>query len=382
MKYLDQKTLEFFIFLLYKDTKFGVNLDLFNTEIIDRVLEDITRHKLEKAFFFILNIDIKKHSDKIDDLKEFHKKVHENYKAHSENFIIPNLIYNAISEPDFMAPFDFEDFKKIKNIYWKPILYQFFTLNLLKPEVKILSGFLKKYINEFKNDELILNGAKNYYKFNKNLSRFVEIFDIYYEEYGKSFNVSRLRNNEGRSYLLEKEFRLYDLILYLVHEGSITINNCDFSRIDNQEIGEKDITEKCILNINLTFKKQPSEIQDIEKYWTYYGDIRLNEKDGIAFYKKNRYPFKSTKGRAFMLLCKLVKNHGKKILIEDIYDSIAESDKKDKIKNLTLKKKKSKISGYRKEIVENLHILDDEKPTINISITGKYIMLISNPLIN
>ena len=36
--------------------------------------------------------------------------------------------------------------------------------------------------------------------------------------------------------------------------------------------------------------KSPEEILDIENYWSTYGDIRVNEKDGVAYYKNNRRP--------------------------------------------------------------------------------------------
>jgi two-component SAPR family response regulator len=108
-------------------------------------------------------------------------------------------------------------------------------------------------------------------------------------------------------------------------------------------------------------------------YWIFYGDLRVNEKGGIAFYKNNRYTFRSTKSKNFQLLCYLVKNHGKEIPVTEVYNIIwPESDKYKE------KTKKQAIKDSIQTIKSNLKISLDQRPTISFTFKGNSIMLISN----
>lgn len=282
---------------------------------------------------------------------------------------------------------------------------------------KSLEEFADEYIRNFEEDKLD-KGLNNYYSFEKHMSvipRF--LLEPYFDKFRKApftisynfnyVNLSLADENlkmdfspEGYKNEIQKNLRLYELLLYLNNKKYITISN-NFGFILYKKFpylprmrstgGSRPliIEDEYVLVINITFNKSPIEIYDINKYWLYYGDIRINETDGIGFYKQNRYPFQNTKSKAFKLLCYLLKHHGERISVFETYNFICSEDIEEEVKlteyekNKNLlkerKNKKDKIKGYIKEIKKNLKINEDENPSIFITMNDENVMLISNP---
>lgn len=290
------------------------------------------------------------------------------------------------------------------------------TVKLIDKES--LEKFVYEYIRNFEKDKLD-KGLNNYYSFEKHESAIPRfLLEPYFDKFRKtpftiSYNfdyIDLFSANENLkmdySYNLnlckqeiQRNIRLYELLLYLNNKEYITIND-NFGIVVFRNLFHTPIrhisrrsepvdNKKYILGINITFKKSPMEIYDISKYWLYCGDIRVNETDGIGFYKQNRYPFQNTKSKAFKLLCYLVKHHGERISVFETYNFICSEDIEEEIKlteyekNKKLlkekKNKKDKIKGYIKEIKKNLKINEDENPSIFITMNDENVMLISNP---
>lgn len=258
---------------------------------------------------------------------------------------------------------------QIKEISHKP-----FVIELIKSEK--LGNFFTKYLAAFLVDEL--KSYRNVYCYDKQMSVMQKILQYYFERYGYSFTIETklvetdIENKDD----INKRERILESIIVLSMKDLLTINYYDYIPICNELYDFRNTTS---LNINVTLNKSPAEMFDIAKYWTCYGDIRINESDGVAFYKNNKYPFKSVYGKAFKLLCCLVKNHGQKLSIIETFDSIY-PDMKEII--IQPKEKKAKIKDYVKEIKKNLKITEDNSPSLDIMIIEDSVLLISNPPIN
>ena len=85
-----------------------------------------------------------------------------------------------------------------------------------------------------------------------------------------------------------------------------------------------------------------------------------------------RYQFQATGGKAFKLLCYIIKKQGVEISIEEACVVVS-------IEHIADKKKKNRIKDYLREIREKLKISEDQNPSVNINIINNYLVLISNP---
>lgn len=290
-------------------------------------------------------------------------------RIEKENFI-KYIFDNELAEI-FIIERNGEIFKEID--YKNFLKDDYIDFDLLNEPLKVklidkdvLTDLMSKYIGNFRNGNL-KSPEDNFYSFSKCILESANLLDPYYKDYGVNFNIGlALNKNKLENKAYDYKIRLLESVLYMSNEKYITINGCNI---------KKDKANENLIFINVTLNKTFDEILDIEKYWIYsYGDIRINEKDGVAFYKNNRYPAKSTETKAFKLLCHLVKNHGIKVSIEDAYNLFwTDSDK------ISFDSKKNAIKDSRKEIIKNLKVLQDSQPSFTLTITNEYILLISNP---
>lgn len=252
-----------------------------------------------------------------------------------------------------------------------------FVIELIKQ--KELSDFFGEYLDAFIDDKL--DSFQNIYRYDKQMSIMQKILEYNFERYGYNFKIDTkleeidIENKDD----IKNRGRILESILILTFKDLLTINYLRYTPINTNLYDHENYKSTASLNLYITLKKSPAEMFDIAKYWTCYGDIRINESDGIAFYKDNKYPFKSAYGKAFKLLCYLVKNHGKKLSIIETFDNIYPENKEI---ILQPKNKKAKIKDYVKEIKKNLKITEDKKSSLDIMIIDDSVLLISNPPIN
>lgn len=357
---------------IHKNRAFPLKYSTVN-EIEQMLLDDLISFISLDVVYFIkgeYTYDITgDEKEKLIALDEYHAKLIFNNDKFTKNEILPD---------------NFDSF-------WK-IIKNYIYLEFDNKKIHLLHDYISKYIDEFENNSL--HSVVNYYSFEKHLSVIPYIFQGYYEKFGKRFTITEKMDTFFSGNQVEKigedvkvrhfkelknVFRIFEILLYLEKKKYIKLLDCsfgsssylNFDKVINNE-------DKYSFNISILFFKSPSEIYDIERYWSYYGDIRVNKKDGVAYYKNSRYPFKSTKGRAFKLLCFLVKNHGKKIPVDKAYRAIIKEDDLGKIDN-KFKYMKNFIKDYVKEIKKNLKISKDKNPSIDIMVIKDSVMLISNP---
>ena len=348
MLYLDQPTVKFFLYFIYSKND-PLDLGMFSDESRIALFDYIFTNDLKGVFYCKINkARTKDKFSRMDDpyafnIEWFHKEADTQDKKYLIDSIFKideDATINAYIVASFRNPASLANITRILNLY----------INIKKKEK--LRELFNRYLDDFIQDRLISN--RNFYSFEKTNTLVISVLKDHYQKYGNNFVISSK----------ELEARFNELIYFLESKGYLNINSVDFA-------------SPTTLNISVTLKMSPYEFEDIEKYWLYYGDIRINEKDGVAFYKKNKYPFKSTSGKSFKLLCHLVRNHGIKIPIEEAYEAIYidDSDKKE----ITFGEKKNYIKDYVKEIKERLKILEDKNPTISIMIRDDSLRLISNP---
>jgi hypothetical protein len=241
-------------------------------------------------------------------------------------------------------------------------------------ERPLLSDFLHTYISAFETGNLdSLHSGKNYFSYTNHIAQVRDLWEEEFTESGPQITCSAHDAEEKlKSYKMSK-LRFYELILSLKKNGYLDIVNCTYLTLTfSGQDGFPDYRQ-CLF-ITIKFKKSPKEISDIFGYWLYYGDLRLNEKDGLAYYKGNRYPSVGTKGKAFSLLCLLIKNPGTKKLITELFDTIAPGEVA-----LKPQTKKDRLEDWIKEIKNNLGLTKDKKPSITITTVKNAALLITNP---
>ncbi|MCL5070828.1 MAG: hypothetical protein M1308_08020 [Actinobacteria bacterium] len=253
MNYLQTETLEFFIYLLYKN--FGVCLDVCNSKKIDAVIKDIIDNNLEDIFLFGGFVNLPAQSDCYDELFkliEMTKRKLEDIPE-SENYKIIFKTLELIRYHEYVRdPIKFKDFKIFHQWMWSPRIYGLLTLCCSEKEKLLL--FLKEYINLFSTDKLIKT-SKNFYNFDVNIEKITQIFNNYLNIFSSTINptlVIEPYDNKGNP--IEREFRLYDSILYYLFNDSISINDCNFEEFNGEEK----------LIINITIKKSLPGISTIE----------------------------------------------------------------------------------------------------------------------
>jgi hypothetical protein len=253
------------------------------------------------------------------------------------------------------------------GIYFDNALFAVMDIEKFKKEVN-------EYIILFEQDRLV--SSENRFSYNKHLELIEDLFGEQYAQFGKNISIPSVIANPIMKY---KQFRVIECLLSLERKGYIRINEV-YIKKRKWDIEDFDITKKIEEHrtkaiINVSFLRNPAEISDIYKYWIYYGDLRANQQDGVAFYKENKYPFQATKGNAFQVLCYLIKNHGQHIKMEALAEQI----------DLGIKDKKvikSRIKDYVKEIKTNLKISQDTNKTLDIMVVEDSVILIANPIRN
>lgn len=301
MNYLNPLTLKVFLYLIYGNVSIDIPTNLRVEK--ENFIKDIFENKFQGFFTLIKNNEIFKEID-----------------------------YENLLDKEY---YDF-------SLLNKPL-----KIELIEENKDELTSLIYEYASNFKNDDLNSKN-ENFYSFNKCLIETINLLEPYYNDYGKNFNIDiALDKNQLGNKEYDNKIRLIESIFYFLNKKYITINCCNISNL------KSDKDNKNIIFIGVTLNKTFDEILDIEEYWNYgYGDIRINEKDGVAFYKTNRYPAKSTDTKAFKLLCNLVKNHGTKVSIEDDYNLFwTDSDK------ISFNKKKSAIYGLL--ILQHLFLFED-----------------------
>lgn len=231
---------------------------------------------------------------------------------------------------------------------------------VLKDKKKV-QAFLDAYLDSFKEGNIL--PPFNIWSYAKNFQELCLYLKEKETESGNKFFTE--------SKLDKEEFLKLETMLYLEKGGLLSISHikCGATTYGADGTGpETDVYLKFLITLNKTV----SEIQDIEKYWIYYGDIRVNEADGNAFYQSKKYPFSSTKGAAFKLLCYLVKNHGRHVPLSEIATLLELSAK-------TPKAVKQKVTDYIGEIKRHLGISKDKNKTLEIMVVKDSVILVSNP---
>lgn len=256
-----------------------------------------------------------------------------------------------------------KDNGKAKQVFFEGLKDEDFNKAVIAiKDVDYISSFLEGYISNFKNNNMI--SEVNAYSYEKHIKMLPDMFQEKYEDFGGKINIDI--NDFPDEYLHLPE------LLYSLHaDGFVKIEYVGYPFWS----GREDLTYV----FEVSFLKSPDEIADIHKYWTYYGDIRVNQTSGIAKYKNNTYLYKSTTGKAFRLLCLLVKKHGVELDMHEVYSEIGDTPKTDKEGNIDRKYVKGRLKDYIQEIKENLGIKKDKEASLDIIFAGDKIILISNP---
>ena len=231
-----------------------------------------------------------------------------------------------------------------------------------------LLDFINDYVNYFKNDKLVND---NYCLYGASFQSSMELLKPF-KNYGKKISFKISLNNKSPFAFYKNDVRFLDVLFYFLIQKYIRINIGDVYKVMH-ETGEGYYEEEILMSVTIVFDKTLEEISDIEGAWISYGsDIKLNLLEHIACYKNIPYEFKSTDTKSFKLLKMLIENHGKPILIVDVY---AEFDPNDKHKKEYFKEKKETIVNLIKDLKKKLKITKDKSPTVKISISGKEIFL-------
>lgn len=275
----------------------------------------------------------------------------------------------------------------LSNIYYsrfgKPIECNGVTLSHYnRPEVE---EFLNKYIDEF--EEGKLQSPQNYYSFENQMAIIINsIFEPYYNKSGKNFSIDYnfedanftcakeilqkdLSPNEFKNEV-QKNFRLYEALLYFNKRGYIKINK-GFKCIELKKSSKPTKEKKYVLSINITLEKTPVEIRPIFKRNLSYGDLKIDLSNGNAWYQNNKYHFDKD-SKTFQLLSNLVKNPEKEFLLIDMYKSIYIN-----APSIAEYEKKERMTYLVKDIREKLKMSKSKNSTIEINIKNGSIKLIS-----
>ena len=375
MYYLDHKTLEFFIYSLFTKESYGIRLDQFNPKLVDIVLQDIKYNKLNRYFIYMTFLDLKTQSGKIDEIDYLIKRSNRSMEPFYSDFTKVTKTLDIIRNGEVGSCIGFNMLEAVRERgYLSPSIYQFLVIYLFKSKKKELTRFLKNYINSFLINKLEYRDQANFYDFEENLNRFIEVFDLYYKKYGKNFNINRLVTKERKSFLLEGDLRLYEIILHLLFDDHITIKNSNFFKINNESILREEKTDCCILNVNVIFKRRPSEIQKSKEAWLVFKDLRLNQHTGEAIYKDNEPKTFGLHTKKFKLLYHLMKNtkdKPKEFDLYMVYDALYPEKKSDDKST-----KRYLLQIDVKDIKKVLGITKDKNRTVDINFSkNAYIIL-------
>lgn len=244
------------------------------------------------------------------------------------------------------------------------------TLEIILPDPNKgkLLDFINGYVNYFKNDKIVND---NYCLYDESFKESMELLKPF-KNYGKKISFKISLNDKSPFAFYKNDVRFLDVLFYFLIQKYIRINIGDVYKVMHKT-SEDNYEEETLLTISIIFDKTLEEISDIEGAWISYGsDIKLNLLEHIAYYKNNFYNFKSTNTKSFKLLKMLIENHGKPILIVDVY---AEFDPNDKHKSEHLEDKKETIVNLIKDLRKKLKIAKDKSPTVKFAVSGKEIFL-------
>ena len=312
MNYLKPETLEFLIYLRYKNKP--VDFNQFNPEKIKTVINDIIENKIEKFFTFDLNkqdynpnlnADLMFLKQKIESKLRFGDSKRDYHRIKE--------IFDKINDPP--KTINFQEFKEIQNEIYRYI-YKLFSLNFYEPERDNLLKFLKEYIELFSNGHLPVGP---FYNFKKNKEKIFELLQSYLKDRATEENpIFVIEPYYSLKEPFEQEFRFYDLIFYLISDDAIAINDCDFVQFDDDKK----------LRINITLKEPFIKIVLEENAWYIYKDLKVNKKTLEAINKSKSYTFE-TRGKIFKVLSYLIKNQKMgEISIYSLYKDIAPNETK------------------------------------------------------
>jgi len=321
MHFIHRPTFQVFIDILLNDKK------------VSRILLKDYMSASEYAYFFLDMITL----DLAKDIKKVKFLENKNIKSRPETFV------NFLDD--------------VGEGYWDDLTIEVAT--------ETISQKLREYVSRFEKDLLIAR-EDNFYSYKNHISKIESLWGEEYESTGKTLNIPL-----ADSFLPDEKFRIAECLLSLYFKKFIKINFIFTSK--NHKDRNRAFTTS---TMNVTFEKSPQEITDISKYWIYYGDLRANERDGIAYYKDTMYHFKSAQtGKGFKLLCYLIKRPGEKLNITETMAHLYGKEQK----RLSAKTLKVRIKEYVQEIKKHLKIHKSQKVTFSIKVIDDKIILISNP---
>ncbi|OGS08033.1 MAG: hypothetical protein A2270_03030 [Elusimicrobia bacterium RIFOXYA12_FULL_51_18] len=240
---------------------------------------------------------------------------------------------------------------------------------------KKMHDFLWMYATRFEHGKLV--SPNNFYSYKKHLEFYLKEWGGLFDKFGSNISIAQGPSKNRSIWDENKNFRLYEFILSLQNKGHITINKCyleDYGAYGgyDYESGRTFPTIKdTALKLNIKFKKRPLEIGRLENSFSiHYGDLKINERGKIAYYKNHKFCAIQARNNSFKVLCYLASQPDTNISILKIY---REFEPKSKVRELSLKKKK--VKGWIKEIKEALKITQDKNRTIDISIVGDDVLL-------
>ena len=337
MKYLHSETLQIFFISLY--SKNNSPFYFFNPDEYLNIVADICDKDLEDCFYFDVNKEKVEQWTKIPHFRNDNTEYIEDTVGY--------LIQKAINLKSNNSKIEFVDFVEPNDNFFHELILtgHLYNLNFYKNCKNKLLNSLSEYIEVFSKTDL--SSDINFCNYQISLNKTLEILDKYYDKYGHKFNINGYEEKDLIKINFEKELKFHEIIFSLIFKEYIEIIDCNLFKVD----------EKRFLNLKLNFKNSPKEISLIENSYLSYSDLTVNKISGIAYYKKNKYYFR-TKSRAFKVLIKLIKSPEKKKDICALHNSIASED-------ISKEEKKQRIGEYVKEIKRKLNITGDSK-TVNI----------------
>jgi hypothetical protein len=255
MNYLKPETLEFLIYLRYKNKP--VDFNQFGPEKIKIVINDIIKNKIEKFFTFVINKQVY-NPNLTADLIFLKQKIESKLRFgdSKKDYVKIKEIYERIINPP--NTITFQEFKEIQHEIYRHI-YKLFSLNLNKSEKENLSDFLKEYIN------LLQRPGETFYYFKKSKEKIFKLLQGYLKDCetveNPTFDIKPPYYKFEKS--IETEFRFYDLILYLYFNEAISINDCNFIEFDEDKKLSINITLK--MKLDKMFPTLISTIKGIKK---------------------------------------------------------------------------------------------------------------------
>lgn len=311
MEYIKQETLKLLIYFLYGNTE--IELAKIVNQYSD-LFAFISETELENSFYFKIN---KNQINKYPELFDFKKTF--------ETDTVGN-IYQKVKNRKNDKKITFSDITNdySDNLNFLPVCI-FYNINT-HPKGKIkLQDYLNKYMESFKNNTL--DSQQNYYDFIKCFVRSIKIFDSYYNKFHKKFRFSGYKELDSIAVDIESELRIYEIILYFQNNKYITIETCNFIKLNAKDV----------ISLNLTFNKSPVEIFNIEKEQIKLKNKKLMElklkfdfEKGIITYEDKIYNFNKWDNQGIVLETIFNHEYGVNVDVEEIRNALDRAKIKEK----------------------------------------------------